>query len=355
MLDTVALKFGHDQPVWVDWERLFERLGSDEGQIRLRRYGERLREYGAWKVGDLVVMPGRESGIVELRASLPKLLTGQNDAILDVAGVHDGLREIVRRGAEVLEVGLALERARPLRLDYVLHWPVESVAAVLKEIRAALPAPRKHETEWVSSSGALGRSLYYGLKSKHVLRFYDKGAEVAAQELLRVTHGLEPEEFEDLSLEEREQKIRAARREVREEIRREANIDKTLRFEIQDRRPHIIRQIHADGYRAEDVLEQLERPLQKLGEVTITSFDDVYAAEPDWPFRLQASIAHWALAKHPELWPAVRQKCHPNTFYRLRKKARTAVERTWSPEIRPDAFGEHGLSIWDDDELLEAA
>lgn len=393
MIDTVSLSWGHEGFVRIDWDDLVERFAGEKGRVteitptgdrrwRVRHHSflnkthatdnrsagcpSPAKRYGSWKVGDITLMPGRESGRVEVRASLPKVLMGRNDVLLDRSGVHDALREVVGRASELLRVDLSLEDARPFRLDYVYQWEVDSVAGVLGEVRKALKAPRKDLTEWVSRTGALGRSLYYGLGTKDVWRFYDKAAEVAQNEIVSVAHGIEPEEFDDLidpellrwmspgerkaqldlAMRERERKVRNARRDVREQILRDANIDELLRFERQDRRPKVVRRIHADGYQPLDVLTELRRPLESLESVVLRSFEDILAAETG-QHRIGNAIAKWALSEHPELLPVLRKEVHRNTYSRWRKRARESAVRTWAPEIADDAFGDD-VSAWEE-------
>jgi hypothetical protein len=352
MIDTVELVFGHTEPLWLDVDSIVAELGSDDGQVKRLRFGDREKEYGMWKVGHVLLMLGRQSGRLELRASIPKLLTGRNDETLDVAGVHEGLHELVRRGGDLVGKKLTLKEARPRRIDYVNQWDdVESVRAVLAQIRASFNPPRKPVTEWSASSGALGHSLVYGYGTRHALRFYDKGAESAEQQLVEVTHGLTPEELEALSPAARELKLKEARREAREQVLTDANLDTVLRYEVQDKRPNVVREIHANGYNAAAVEEQLRRPLEAIPEMRVSGFADVLAQEPDWPHRFAYAVAKHALAEHPEhYWPVARKNLHRNTYSRWRRRARGAARRTWEPTIPEGAFGSADLTAWDAEE-----
>jgi hypothetical protein len=354
MIDSAALAWGYDEPLrGLDFDQLVERLKSEDGQVRTLRFGDRVKEYGAWKIGDVIVMPGRQSGKVELRASLPKLLTGRNDEVLDAAGTYDAFRDLAARGSDILGIDLALEEARPYRIDYVFHWEVASVAALLNELRTVLAPARKDMTYWENSSGALGRSLYYGLGTKHVLRFYDKGAEQAAHDLVAVEHGLTAEELDAMNPLERDLKIKAARREVREEVLRTADIDRILRFEVQDRRPNVIRRLHAEGYPPSDIAAELAKPLRKLQMEPLHAFEDVLAREPEWRHRFAYGFLHWALPQHPEVLPVARRELHRNTYGRMRRMAPKTGPRTWAPDIPAAAFGPPS-NLWGlrpDDEL----
>lgn len=345
MIDSVALAFGHDGTIDSDWDALVERLGTEHGQVQERHYGDRTKRYGYWKLGAFTLLRGRESGRAEVRASLPKVLGLQNDVVLSATATHEALRELVANVGEILETDLDLERARPLRLDYVIQWDVPSVAGVFRELRSAFNPPRKPRTEWVSSDESLGRSLYYGMGGKHVLSFYDKRAEMVAQTLLEASHGLPLEVLEMMHPLEREVEIRKAKREERDRIIKESEIDTLLRFEVQDRRPKVIRRIHENGYLPSEVMHELAGPIAPLQTIALRDFEQILAAEPQWQHRVMAAVGKWALAEHPELWPSIRKHTHRNTYSRLRSKVRQSAPRSWSPAIPPDAFGAEA-SVW---------
>ena len=158
MIDSAVLTWGHAlgtterrarrvaepvaAPVRLDLLELVDRLGGDEGQVRAIKYGDGdWPVFGHWKVGDVELL--YREGRVELRASLPKLLTGRNDVVLDERGVHDGLRELVRTGEELTRHPLELREAVPTRLDYAYQWEVPSVAFVLEHVKSAFAPARK--------------------------------------------------------------------------------------------------------------------------------------------------------------------------------------------------------------------
>ena len=171
-------------PLRLDFNELAGKLGSGGGEVKSQAFNGDEKRYGHWKVGHVDVMYSEPTGRLELRASLPKLLVGQNDVVLSESGVRDALARLIDIGAEAIGRELVLEEARPARLDLCYQWEVDSVAAALGSIRRAFapvgisgrPA-RLTVTEISSPRG--GQSLVYGYGSKRVLRFYDKARELA--------------------------------------------------------------------------------------------------------------------------------------------------------------------------------
>jgi hypothetical protein len=336
VIDSVAFRWEH---LPLDFEELASRLGSDAGEVRSIRYGQRNKDYGHWSSGSAAVMY-TGAGRLELRSSLPKLLTGQNDALLSEAGVHAALAELTRVGSEVTGVDLDLVAASPLRLDYVYQWEVPSVAAILAEMKTSFQPGRKRMTEEINSSGARGRSLYYGKGGKQVLRFYDKRAEVAEALLREVTHGVDQELLDQMTPLEREIAMREGRRASRERFLHDAGIDTLLRYEVQDRRRASLERIRDGGYLATDVHEELARPLQSFHEARIRNVDELLAeaSVAKWPHAVAYTLAALQLGEHPELWPSLRMHASRNVFSRWRRRSRQAAPKTWIPEIPADAF-----------------
>lgn len=360
MIDTVALVWGHTEPLWLDFADLSSRLGDEDGEITTKRYSGREKRFGHWKVGDVDVMYGAATGRLELRASLPKLVAGENDELLDARGVHAGLRDLQLVASEVASRELDVRDARPTRLDYVSHWEVGSVAAILEELQRSFGPDRKRMTYEGGGGRALGRSLYYGKGGKHVLRFYDKRAEVAekalrAGEVLAPGQGAIDPSFEGRAALEARELVsrvskRAARREAREHyLREQAGIDTLLRFEVQDRRSRVVRAIHENGYVASQVLAELVKPLAPLAALEVRAVEELIeeAARSSWPHAVRDTLANLHLAEHRELWPTIRRVHHRNTYDRYRRKARAVAVRTWTPVIADDAFGDD-FSIWDE-------
>jgi hypothetical protein len=355
VIDSVALVWGHDEPYWLDWTEVTERLGSPKGEVTTKRYGEHERQYGHWQRGDVDVMVRGDGAKVELRASLPKLQTGDNTALLGAAGVHNGLSEMARRGGEILGCELDLAAAKPTRLDYVFQWEVPSVAAVLDELQTSFAPARKRMSADRSRSAAAGRSLYYGKGGRHVLRFYDKRAEVAEREIRSIGHGLRADDLDRVHDLVGKTMVRSARREARERfLRDEAGLDTLLRYEVQDRRKSSIRAIHASGYDPELVRSELLRPLEPLIALRIRDVEELLteAKHSPWPHAVRDALAALHLGEHPELWPLMRRLEHRNTYARWRRKARRVAPRTWAPAIPERAFGPP-TSLWDSG--LEAA
>lgn len=329
MIDSVALTWGHApgtaerranapkagrraeptaDPIRLDFPDLIARLGSDDGQVRAIKYDAAMPLYGHWKVGDVELL--YRDGRLELRASLPKLLTGRNDVVLDERGVHDGLRELTRRGEELACHPLSLREAVPTRLDYCYQWEVPSVAFVLEHVKATFAPARKLRTEHVSPKG--GRSFVWGYGSKRAIRFYDKAAEVAA----RGEHsGHAP--------------------------------DTLLRYEIQERRRPRLRLVHEQGYPAVAVRGELQRGVQVLGAVAMHDVEQLLNKEGRWRHAFAYVMAGLHLAEHDELWPIVKSLLSETAYYRWRARARETALAVgeWQPVIPADAF-EASSALW---------
>jgi hypothetical protein len=297
-------------PVHLDMRGLHERLAGDDGQLTVKRYGHDETPYvaGHWQSGSIDVL--YREGRLELRASLPKLLTGRNDVVLDERGVHDGLRELVRAGAELVQHPLELREAVPTRLDYAYQWQVPSVAFVLEHVKAAFAPARKLRTEHVSAKG--GRSLVWGYGSRRVIRFYDKVGELAA-------HGEESEH----------------------------ELDTLLRYEIQERRRPKLRLVHEQGYRADVVRRELAQGVQVLGASALHDVEALLDSYGDWPHAFAHVMAALHLAEHDEFWPLVRTRLCRNAYFAWKKRAREAALAVgdWQPIIPLNAF-DAGSDLW---------
>jgi hypothetical protein len=316
-------------PLYLDFETLVESLGSQEGEARKVRYGRDEKAMGNWTIGDVGVL--YRDGRLELRGSLPKILTGRNDALLDARGTHDGLRELVRLGDSLIRDAreranelrqrdgtitsfdlrpLTLEDADPSRLDYVFHWDVPSVGFAIEHLKSYFKPGRfdKLRTEHHAPKG--GHSLVYGYGSKRVIRFYDKVAELAA-------HGEESS----------------------------APLDTLLRFEIQDRLRDRVRSIHHGGYTATAVRRELQRTVSGLGALACR---DVGAMLEGASSRaILPTFGYLHLVEHDEMWPIVRGLVTPRTYQRYRRRVRELALQVadWAPVIPDDAF-ESGASLW---------
>lgn len=330
MIDSVALTWGHalttssrrperprsgrkveplSPPVRLDFPELVERLGCEEGQVRSIRYGDTWPVFAHWQVGAVELL--YREGRVELRASLPKLLTGRNDTVLDERGVHDGLRELVRVGRELTRHPLELREAVPTRLDYAWQWDVPSVAFVLEHLKASFHPARKLRTENVSPKG--GRSFSWGYGSQRVLRFYDKVGELRARG---------------------------------EETDRE--LDTLLRYEIQERRRQKLRLVHEHGYRAGDVRHELEHAIASLATVSLRDFRELLDTYGSYPHRVAYALGSLYLVDHDEFWPVLRKVTSKSTIYRWRKRANRAAAIAvgdFDFHIPPHAF-DSGESLW---------
>jgi len=299
--------------VELDMDELVDRLGSDNGEVRSIQYGERTPSFGHWQRGHVDVMcsPTR----IELRASLPKLLVGRNDVVLDEHGVHQALAELVRAGEEAVGRPLELLEATPARLDYCFQWEVPSVAFIQEHLKAAFMPARKQRTEHVNPKG--GRSLVWGYGSKRAIRFYDKVGEM-------ISSG--------------------------EEIAPELARDTLLRYEIQERRRQRLELVHVNGYRSADVIGELERAVQFLGQVAMLDAERLLElAGPDkWVHSVAYTLGALHLNEHDELWPVLRRVVAKNAYYRWRRRARTVALKVgdWEPTIPFDAFGAESVPIW---------
>ncbi|HEY8775073.1 MAG TPA: phage/plasmid replication protein [Gaiellaceae bacterium] len=331
-------------PVPLDWRDLALRLGDAEGQIKTKQYGDRVGRYGHWKSGfvDFMYREGR----VEVRASLPKVLTGRNDVVLNEDGVHRALRNLTAIASELADTSLDLRLADVARLDYAYQWPVESVAAILEQLKVSFHAPRKIRTENVSPHG--GRSVTWGYGTRSLYRFYDKGAEVAEQEAKEgFPLALDPAGFVGLTAYDRDRLIAGARRRARDQFWAESQRDKILRFEIQDRRRPKLRLIHEQGYRGSDVrnlLLEVLAPLRGVDHADLGTLIDSYGG---WSHAAAFAAAGLYFAEHPEGLAILRQRLPRDAYYRWRRRAREAglSVGTWTPEIPSGAFGD-GCGIW---------
>jgi hypothetical protein len=322
-------------PIRLDVDELASRLGDDAGQVTEKRYGEKKWQGGHWTLDDHIELMYRH-GRVEARASLPKLLTGRNDVVLNERGVHEALRLLASRVSVALEYPLSLREATASRLDYAIQWDVLSVAAALEHLKRALKT-RKMRTENVAASGR-GRSVVWGYRSQHALRFYDKIGELAETCELDPAVELDTDMYGPLLEDEDAAVVR--------------DLDRLLRYEVQDKRRDVVRLIHERGYRAVDVRLQLMKPIESVIAKPILDLRALIASEG----RLKA-LAAIALAEHPEFWPEVAKHGHPNTVSRWRAAARRAgaTFETWSPAIPPTAFVADGAELWADDDAYDEA
>jgi hypothetical protein len=291
-------------PVRLDFNELADRLGRDDGQVQLREYHGQLKAYGHWKVGHVDLMYGH-SGRLELRCALPKLLLDRNDELLSEHGVHEALSRLTQIGWELTGVYLELGEAVPTRLDLCYQWPVPSVTETLEWIKAGFAPARKKRTETVSAYG--GPSLVYGYGAKRLFRFYDK------------------------ALETREQGDESAHAP-----------DTLLRFEIQERRRGVLRLIHENGYRADDVREHLQQALDPLATLLAGSLEGYLDQLEDSRGRISSALGYLYLAEHGHVWPLIKKRVSESTYYALRQKARQAslAVTPWMPVIPDDAFSD---------------
>lgn len=304
MIDSVELTFGHAigttarrvqhprraeavaEPVRLDFRDLIDRLGSDDGQITRKRYGEKEPVFGHWKFDDGVELLYRE-GRAQLRASLPKLLTGRNDIVIGEADVHEGLRRLVSRGSDLAQHPFILGEAVPTRLDYVYQWQVNSVAWLIEFLRAQMRLPKAAVETIVVPGATGGRTLYFAKGSKRVIRFYDKVAELAK-------HGF-ASEYE---------------------------ADTLLRFEIQERRRPRLRLVHERGYPAALVRHELCSIVDAIQLAETTRVERLLELRDSaWPHALAYALASIQLADHDELLPVIRRITSSSTFYRWRARA----------------------------------
>jgi hypothetical protein len=327
-------------PVRLDFADLASRLGSDDGQLRSRRYARGVWTGGHWQLEGGIDFMYRD-GRVEVRASLPKLLIGRNDVVLNDHGVHTALRELAQRAGTAAGQPLSLREAVPTRLDYCFQWEVPSVAAVQAHLKRVFKPPRKRFTENVSPRG--GRSVMWGYASPYGVRFYDKvgelvdaGVDETVVELDPDTHGTFVERGE-----------LSAR-----------GLDRLLRYEIQDRRSSgELRFVHERGYRAVDVRHELQRPLRGLVETWSANLDALIDERPDYVHQLAYVLGSLHLAEHEEFWPVLKTRLHRNVYNRWRRRAQAAALALhgWQPIIPRSAFVAAAESIWDDDDLEAAA
>lgn len=336
MLDSVSLTWGHavgtaerrargqaeplSAPVRLDLDLLGRKLGNRDGQITAKQWGDGgPARYGHWQNGAVDVM--YREGRLELRASLPKLLLGRNDVVLDERGVHDALRELVHVGRELVDgcesaghaaPALSLREADPARLDYCFQWTVPSVGFYLETLKSAFKPARKNRSEHVSPKG--GRTMAWGSGSKRMIRFYDKVGEL-------ISH--------------------------KEDVPEGAELDTLLRYEIQERRRPHIRLVHEDGYRAAAVRRELEHGLEALRGIAMRDLDAILASYGESKHAMALALSALYLVEHDEAWPWVRKNVSQAGYYRWRKRVAAAAMSVGdlNLEIPPAAF-ETGGCLW---------
>lgn len=270
-------------------------------------------------------MYSEPAGRVELRCSLPKLMTGRNDELLDATATHDALRHLAAVGSDAIGVELNLREGRPTRLDLVYDWEVDSVTETLDWIERGLSTPRRLRTRNVSPRGGTSYVVGYGSgRRSRVLRFYDKGAEAR-------------EKKETTSLER----------------------DKVLRFELQEQRPEHLALVHEDGYTPGEITRRLQKeldPLSTLVAVGVGEYLDRRTPAGNRR-RISSSLGYLHLAQNPQLWGHVRERISESSYHELRANARRAMLAVtpWWPAIPLDAYGpEPFLGIWPEDVELAA-
>jgi hypothetical protein len=314
-------------PIRLEWDELLARRGSPRGEVQRRVYGDGEATLGGWQVGDVTVQ--YVEGRVELRASLPKLVTGRNDVVLDEHGVHDGLRTLARIGGELVGHELELRHAVPKRLDYVYQWEVPSVANVVECLKSAFAPARKVRTENVSPFG--GRSITWGYGTKRVLRFYDKRAEIAEKAARAGELGRGKE-----------------RREAMLELSRD--FDTLLRFEVQDKRREKLHLVHENGYTAHAARRELETAIVRLQSKTIAcaNFEALLRSHGDWVHAVAYTAAAFHFLEHPENLTVATRFLSRRAKYAWRRRVREAslAVAEWLPVIAPDAFVA-ASSLWD--------
>lgn len=349
-------------PLYLNFPDLVGRLGSDEGEVRTIRYGDEVYSYGHWKRGTVEVLYGEKNARLELRGSLPKIVAGENTALLGQAGVHEGLRKMVAIGGELIGRPLDIREAAPARLDYVYQWDVPSVAHVLEHMRAAFRPGRteKLRTENVSPLFG-GRSLVWGYGGKRVLRWYDKGAE-CAERAYRVGEreplGLAPAALDGLTVKEQKRVVDRARRRARELAagKLEAlgySLDSLLRFEIQERRRDRLQPVHHFGYTAHAAELELEQGLGALAAVAHRDLDAILGGVGRRSI-LPTLGCLW-IVDNELSWPVVRRHMSRSTFYRARGRGRELAFAVadWSPSFPEEPFGVN-TSLWSEPHVAAA-
>lgn len=321
MIDSVALTWGHATgstprlanaprtqggrraepvaaPVRLDLERLVERFGTAKGEVRSIRYGDKQPSFGQWQHEGCDVL--YREGRLEVRASLPKLMLGRNDVVLDEPHVHRGLAEVARVASDVAGYPLALREAVPTRLDYCFQWEVPSVAWILEHLKASYAPPRKQRNEIVSPKG--GRSLVYGYdKGRRTIRFYDKVGELKARG--------EESMFD---------------------------VDTVLRYEIQERRRPRLRLVHEHGYTAVDVHRELEHGVASIAAVACRDVEAILnAAREEWWGAIAFTLGALYLVDHGEMFPVLKRVVSKNVFYAWKRRARSLALQVgdWRPDI----------------------
>jgi hypothetical protein len=335
VIDSVALVWGHaigssarrayaprtqdgrrnealSPPVRLELEQLVERFGSDEGQVTTKRYGDKQPTFGQWQHdgADVLYREGR----LEVRGSLPRLVAGRNDVVLDERGVHHGLRELERIATDVAGYKLKLIEAVPTRLDYCWQWQVPSVAWILEHLKASYAPPRKKRNEIVSPKG--GRSLVFGYdKGRRTIRFYDKVGEL---------HDRGEESMHD--------------------------VDTILRYEIQERRRGKLRLVHEHGYTAVDVHRELEHGVAAIAAVAARDVEAVLAAGRDeWSGAVAFTLGALYLLDHEAMFPVLRRVVSRRSYYAWRRRARELQLQVadWTPHIPLDELVA-STSLWRD-------
>lgn len=340
MIDSVAFVWGQaigtaerrargeaeplSPPVRLDFDRLGDRFGRGEGEITTKTFGDgEPARYGHWKHGAIELM--YREGRLEVRTSLPKLLVGRNDVVLDERGVHDALCELVREtnaaltgcGVNATSPQLSLRTADPARLDYCFQWQVPSVAFALETMKSSFHPSRKIRTENVSPAG--GRTLMYR-GGKRVVRFYDKVGEMLAR---------------------------------KEDIPPDVELDTLLRYEVQDRRRGHLRLVHEDGYRAGAVRRELDVGIKGLSALAVRDLDAILASYGESKYAIAFTLRDLYLVDHEEAWPWVRKHASDSAYYRMRQRVRAAALAVGDldVEIPHGAFESGASSLW----TLEAA
>jgi hypothetical protein len=324
-------------PIRLDWAHLVEKLGSNAGEIQHRLYGERVWRGGHWKVGAADVM--YRDGRLEVRASLPKVVAGRNDVVLNESGVHAALRELAQTVGEAIEHPLSLREAVPTRLDYPFQWVVPSVAAIQAHLKTVFHPKNKLRSEFVSPRG--GRTVWWGQKSNYSLRFYDKVGELRA--------GGEDEHVVEIDWD--------GIGHLLERGEQPTDLDRLLRYEIQDKRSGgELRLIHENGYRSADIRAELARPLEGLQTEWLRDVDALIDDRGGNRMMSNVFASLW-IAEHEEALAIVRRRQHPNVYRRYRRDAQDAALAlyAWQPIIPRTAFVSADRSLWADDDLDEAA
>ena len=344
MIDSIALVWGHaigtaerraraiaeprSEPVRLDLRALAEKLGAGEGNVTTKDFGEGAPSpYGQWQIGSVGIM--YREGRLEARASLPKLMLGRNDVVLDERGVHDALHELVRVTTELVgNTGasgqpstppLTLLEADPSRIDYCFQWKVPSVAFTLEHIKSSFHPSRK---EIQLNESASGRTLFYK-GGKRQFRFYDKVGEMIAHK----------DEYAPPASE----------------------LDTVLRYEVQDRRRAKLRLVHENGYRAADARFELQHAIEQLGACALYDVDAILATYGEYSHRVAYTLGAMYVAEHDEILPWLKKNVGKATYSRWKKRARVVAMTVgdFDPTIPSNAF-EGDSSLWSMQEATAA-